>query len=412
MSIAPPDSSTYRTTALTVVVVCFVFGLVGRGLGETFTVFLLPLDGVFGQSRGALAGVYSVALLAAGVGAPVAGLAFDRVGPRWLYLAGLSAAVLGIGLAGYAKSLWQLYICLGLLVGGAGAALGNVPNAALLSRWFKRRLGAAIGLVYSSMGIGTLLMVPYAQFLVDRFDWQGAYHRLGLTVLVLVPLAFLLPWRRIAAGHPDLQPSAPAAATADFHGRTLRSAVRMLPFWSLIWVFSLTGVGMFTVLVQLVAYLIEIGFAPLKAASAYGFAGMLTPVGMIGFGWITDRVGRRRAAGASYMLTVLGFVGLLALGAYRSDILLGSAMICLGLSMGSRGPIISMVAARLFHGPNFGAIFGTIVMGGGIGSAGGALIGGLLYDWTGGYTAGLYFGIVVVLSGSLPFWLVPELARR
>ncbi len=353
-----------------------------------------------------------MALRAAGVGAPVAGLAFDRVGPRWLYLAGLSAAVLGIGLAGYAKSLWQLYICLGLLVGGAGAALGNVPNAALLSRWFKRRLGAAIGLVYSSMGIGTLLMVPYAQFLVDRFDWQGAYHRLGLTVLVLVPLAFLLPWRRIAAGHPDLQPSAPAADTADFHGRTLRSAVRMLPFWSLIWVFSLTGVGMFTVLVQLVAYLIEIGFAPLKAASAYGFAGMLTPVGMIGFGWITDRVGRRRAAGASYMLTVLGFVGLLALGAYRSDILLGSAMICLGLSMGSRGPIISMVAARLFHGPNFGAIFGTIVMGGGIGSAGGALIGGLLYDWTGGYTAGLYFGIVVVLSGSLPFWLVPELARR
>ncbi len=225
MSIAPPDSSTYRTTALTVVVVCFVFGLVGRGLGETFTVFLLPLDGKFGQSRGALAGVYSLALLVAGLGAPVAGLAFDRVGPRWLYLAGLLAAVLGIGLAGYAKSLWQLYICLGLLVGGAGAALGNVPNAALLSRWFKRRLGAAIGLVYSSMGIGTLLMVPYAQILIDQFEWQAAYHLLGLTVLVLVPLAFLLPWRRIAAGHPDLQPSAPAADTADFHGRTLRSAV-------------------------------------------------------------------------------------------------------------------------------------------------------------------------------------------
>ncbi len=57
MSIAPPDSSTYRTTALTVVVVCFVFGLVGRGLGETFTVFLGPRAGEFGWSRGALAGV-------------------------------------------------------------------------------------------------------------------------------------------------------------------------------------------------------------------------------------------------------------------------------------------------------------------------------------------------------------------
>ena len=139
---------------------------------------------------------------------------------------------------------------------------------------------------------------------------------------------------------------------------------------------------------------------------------MLTPLGMIGFGWIADRVERRRAGGASYALTVLGFAGFLVLGAYPSDILLGLAMICLGLSMGSRGPIVSMVAARLFHGPNFGAIFGTIVMGGGIGSAAGALIGGLLYDWTGGYTTGLYFGIVVIVLGSLPFWLVPELARR
>lgn len=412
MSTISPKKSQHRTTALTVVVACFLFGLVGRGLVETFTVFLLPLVGEFGWSRGALTGAYSLALLAAGLGAPVAGLLFDRVGPRWLYLSGLLAAVLGIGLAGLANTLWQFYICFGLFVGGAGAALGNVPNAALLSRWFKHRLGAAIGLVYSSMGIGTLLLVPYAQVLIDTAGWRAAYHLLGLTVFGLVALSVVLPWRRIAAGHPDLRQTAPAADAADFHGRTLRSAVRQLPFWALFWVFCLTGVGIFSVVVQLIAYLIEIGFSPLEAASAYGFAGMLTPVGMVGFGWLADRVNRQRAVGATYLLTVLSYVGFLMLGTYPSNLLLGLSMICLGLSMGSRGPIVSMVAARLFHGPNFGTIFGTIAMGGGIGSATGALVGGLLYDWTGGYTTGLYFGIVVVMLGSLPFWLVPELARR
>ena len=412
MPSAPAADNTHRNTALMVVAICFLLGLVGRGLVETFTVFLLPLASEFGWRRGALTGAYSLALLAAGLGAPVAGILFDRLGPRWLYLAGLLAAGLGIGLAGFAESLWQFYVCLGLFVGGAGAALGNVPNAALLSRWFTRRLGFAIGLVYSSMGVGTLLMVPYAQLLIDSVGWRVAYHVLGATVLGLLPVLLVAPWRRIAAGHPAMQTAPSPRGTVDFPGQTLSTAVRRLPFWSLVWVFCGTGIGMFSVIVQLVAYLIEIGFAPLKAASAYGFTGMLTPIGMIGFGWIADRIDRRVAVGSSYLLTVLAYVGFLNLSSNPSDILLGLSMFALGLSMGSRGPVVSMVASRLFHGPNFGSIFGMIVMGGGIGSATGAFLGGVLHDWTGGYTAGLYFGIVVVVLGGLPFWVVPELARR
>ena len=65
---------------------CFALNMFGRGLGDTYAVFLLPLEREFGWTRSQLTGVYSVYLLANGFTAPLVGLAFDRLGPRWANL--------------------------------------------------------------------------------------------------------------------------------------------------------------------------------------------------------------------------------------------------------------------------------------------------------------------------------------
>ncbi len=395
-----------------VIFICFLVGAFGRGVQESFTVFLLPLAEEFGWPRTSLTGIYSLSLLAAGLSAPLAGLLFDRLGPRRTVLLGLLAVSSGLGVAGFAQSLWHLQLGIGLLGGFATAALGPAVATPLLSRWFRERLGTVIGIVYSSMGVGMLVFLPLAQWVIDLAGWRQAYHGIAVAILtlVLLPVILLPPWGRIAAGAGQPTGAAAQPLIGD-SGLTVHDAVRMLPYWGLIAVFFFTGTGMYVVIVQLVAYLVETGVPPLKAASSYGFAGALMPMGMLAFGWLADQIGRRVAAGLSYGVTLLSFIGFYLLSLAPSDLLLTAAMVLLGLSLGSRGPMISSIASSIFGGRNFGTIFGTIAVGGGAGGAFGAFLSGFLHDLTHGYQTGLFFGMFAVILGSMPFWLIREIGR-
>ncbi|MGH6717590.1 MAG: MFS transporter, partial [Bradyrhizobium sp.] len=74
--------------ALVVVAVCFVLSMLGRGLGESFTVFLRPISESFGWNRAEVVSVYSLAALAGGLSAPLIGRLFDFSGPRAVYALG------------------------------------------------------------------------------------------------------------------------------------------------------------------------------------------------------------------------------------------------------------------------------------------------------------------------------------
>ena len=146
----------------------------GRGLGDTYAVFLLPLEREFGWARSQLTGVYSVYLLVNGFTAPLVGLAFDRLGPRWVFGAGVACLGAAFFLAGGIVSLWQFYVLIGALVGIAVSLNGMVPGSALLARWYRARLSTAIGIAFSAVGVGTLVFVPLAQYLVSEYHWRVA----------------------------------------------------------------------------------------------------------------------------------------------------------------------------------------------------------------------------------------------
>ena len=69
---------------------CFALNMFGRGLGDTYVVFVLPLERDYGWTRSQLTSVYSIYLLMHGCTSPFVGLIFDRLGPRWVYTAGLA----------------------------------------------------------------------------------------------------------------------------------------------------------------------------------------------------------------------------------------------------------------------------------------------------------------------------------
>ncbi|HEV7409771.1 MAG TPA: MFS transporter [Bradyrhizobium sp.] len=396
-------------TALNVLALCFALSVLGRGLVESFTVFLLPISESFGWDRARVVSIYSLTALAAGLAAPVAGRLFDRSGPRIVYSAGLLLLGSAFLIAAYAQQLWQFQLSLGLGVGIGAALIGNVPNSILLGRWFGPRLPTAMAVVYSATGAGVLILLPLSQVLIDHFGWRGAYRIFGCAaLLVLLPL-LLLPWRRFSTGSTHLAKS----AAADFidEGWTLLSAMRHHAFWALFATFFFTAIGMYSLAAQVVAYLIDAGFPPLQAATAWGFSGVVLLFGMLGISWLDGIIGRRPSVLFSYALSIAGIVMLWLLQWYPNFWLLTGFVVCFGSMIGSRGPLLTATAMKIFRGQHVGTIYGAIVIGSGLGSAFGSWSGGLIHDWTHSYNPLIAFALVSVLLGMIPFLVVPALRR-
>ncbi len=378
--------------ALNVLALCFALSVLGRGLGESFTVFLKPISESFGWDRAQVVSVYSLAALAGGLGSPLVGRLFDRSGPRMVYSLGLILLGGAFLIAAHAQNLWQFQLSLGLCVGLGIAFIGNVPNSILLGRWFGTRLPAAMAIVYSATGAGVLILLPASQVLIDHFGWRGAYQIFGgASLLLLLPL-LALPWRLFSTGSPHLARSA-AADFAD-EGWTLVSAMRHHAFWALFATFFFTAIGMYAIAAQVVAYLIDAGFPPLQAATAWGFSGVVLLFGMLGISWLDGIIGRRPSVLFSYALSIVGILMLWALQWYPNIWLLTGFVICFGSMIGSRGPLLTATAMNIFRGSAFGSWSG-----------------GLIHDWTHSYNPLIAFSLVSVVLGMIPFMVVPALRR-
>jgi MFS family permease len=390
-----------------VLAACFALNMFGRGLGDTYAVFLLPLEREFGWARSELTGVFSVYLLVNGFTAPLVGMVFDRLGPRWVYGAGLACLGGAFFLAGGLSSLWQFYVLIGVLVGLGVSLNGMVPGSALLSRWYREKLSTAIGIAFSAVGVGTIVFVPLAQYLIGSYDWRTAYRILGAALLVLAPVVMLaLPWRRFAAGHSEHQAT---LRKKEGGGWTVSAAVRTPVFWGLSQVFFCTATAMFSIVVQLVAFFVDSGFSPLAAASAYGALGMLSAASIMASGLVSDRYGYRQTVTASFAGTASGMLILVALTAVPSHALLVLFVLVFGVCMGARGPIVASVSTRYFAGPHAATIYGAVYSMNALGAAFGSFIGGLLHDLTGGYRLGLGFALAFITLAALPFWTVRAL---
>jgi MFS family permease len=396
-------------TALIVLGLCFALSMLGRGAGETFTVFLLPISTTFGWDRASVVSIYALASLSAGLASPFVGRLFDRSGPRAVYGLGLLLLGSGFTAAALAQTLWHLQLCIGLAAGLGASCLGNVTNSLLLGRWFGRRLPTAMAVVYSAAGVGTLCWLPLSQILIDRYTWRGAYQILGTALLVLAGPVLLLPWRRLSGEAGNA--SAPAQTGEVDKRWELASAIRHHAFWALFSTYFFTAVGMFAISVQVVAYLVEAGFPPLQAATAWGFSGVLLVAGMLTVSLLDGFLGRRRAILFSYSLSTAGIVMLWLLRTYPTAWLLVGFLICFGSTIGSRGPLISAAAISIFRGERVGTIFGAISIGAGLGSALGSWSGGLILDWTGNYDLVIAFALISIWLGMTPFLVAPALRR-
>jgi MFS family permease len=379
---------------------------IASGLYFSFPIFFVALLEEFGWSRGATAAAFSIASIAQGILSPVVGMLVDRLGPRRVMLGG--AAVLGAAcvLSSRIQSLWSLYLIVGVLAAAGACAVSWVPTGALLARWFTERRGSVMGLAFSGMGAGVLAVGPLAQWLIAGHGWRVAYLVLGVgTLAVLLPLI----WLGVRDGPAGAAPARADTTTRPLWGAEIGDALRTRAFWALFFAYLCTPLAVFAVVTHQVAFAVDHGFPRLFVAGIFGLTGLLSVVGRIGFGIAADRVGRATSATVSYACTALGTLCLLGLEIWPHAAALYAYAILFGLGFGARGPIITAMAAQLFPG-RFGAIYGLLSVGNGIGGGVAPWFGGFVHDVTGSYRLAFLTAVGFCALGAICFWLAR--ARR
>jgi MFS family permease len=394
----------------------FLMNAIGRGVTETFAVYLLPVEAALGVDRAQIAATYSIYMLAYGLSAPFVGQLIDRMGARVCYATGLISLGLGTLIGAHADTIWQYYLGVGILGGLGAAGLSMVAASSLLSRWFSARLGTMSAVPYAAVGAGMLVFPPLTQWLLATHDWRTVQTWQGLFVLASVPLLFLLPMTRYNAGSDawrDLKiKTATSLAASGAAGWTVSAAARTRAFWMLFLAYFATSFAAYSVLPHSVAFLVERGFAPQVAAWAFGATGVLSVIGIMAMGWLSDRIGRLPIVTLSYIMTIIGILSLLAVEASSSLVFVYGFVLCFGLMQGARGPILVALVAKIFVGGSVGAIFGTLSLALGLGAGAGSLISGALHTHTGSY--GLSFAIAAMAAGIglATFWLAPSLRHE
>jgi MFS family permease len=394
-----------------VLALTFLMNMLGRGATEAFAVFLLPVETALGVTRSEISGVYSLFMLVIGLSGPLAGGVFDRLGARASYVSGLVLLGGSLYLAGSATALWHYALTIGLAAGLGVATLGMVTANALLSRWYRAKLGTAIGITYAATGFGVLVGAPLAQLLITALGWRDAYRVMGAGIVAIAVLVALLPLSRMSRGSGEWQERRAAQEARAGGGWTVERAARTHAFWALSIVYFLTSFASFAVSPQSVAAMVEAGISPLAAAGAFGLCGMLSLVGNATVAPIAERFGQRLVITLSYLGTVLGILALALLPTWPSLVLAYAWAILFGVNQGTRGPIISTLVATLFAGGGVGRIYGSIALGMGFGAASGSWVSGLLHDMTGGYLASFVMAATSAAIGMMTFWTVPVLSE-
>lgn len=373
---------------------------VQNGVLLTFPVVYVALLEEFGWGRGEVAGIYSLTTLVIGLTSPLAGFLLDRFGPRRLFVSGALVTAGGMVATSWGHSLSHLYLTYGILTGIGQSALTSTPNMVVVSKWFPRGVGRAIALADIGTGLGVLLIVPAAQWLILRVGWRIALCTLaGFLVLVLVPAN----WGQRVPEAGDLAGPIPPAGLASCRplarDRTLRSAIEHPKFWWLVLARLCSGMAFQIMTVHLVAFIVGAGYGKMIAASTMGAVSMMSMLGRYLVGLASDRLGRALALMLAYTGTTLGILSLMTLTSAGS-MALSLFVLCYGLSQGSAGIVMAARAADLFQGKSFGRIYGWISVANGIGEGLGAWLGGAVFDRTGNYYTAFAVAILALVVGA------------
>jgi MFS family permease len=366
----------------------------------SFSVFFKSLATDFHANRAAVSFAFSLINIVGALWLPATGMLIDRFGAKRVIVS--SALLYGLALISalwVGSSLWQLYLLSAVLGITFTSGAAPVPYGVVISHWFNRHRGLALGLSMMGIGAGSIVVPILAQRLIASFGWRIAFAVFGAAVL-LIPLPLVAVFLRNGPGQRNLQPdggeSTPDASipTQEKQGLSWHAIWHDPTYWSMLCIFSLAGASVHGAILHMSAIFSDRGVSPERAALATSLVGAALVVGRLGSGYLLDRLFAPRVAILFYGATTLG-IGILCAGTAGNLALVGAFLV--GLGMGAEVEVMAYMIGRYFgllaFGSAYGYAFGAFMISG----AAGVLLMGIGYDRFHSYTVPLAAFCTVML---------------
>ena len=370
-----------------------VVAAIGLGLGYapiivySFSVFIKPLTQDLHSNRASISLAFTLANLMTSISSPLVGRLADRFGARRVILIATAIfASLLISAPLLSSKLWSFYLFYGLL-GFVGSAPAPIPYVKVISRWFDRHRGLALGLTMLGIGTGAILMPAFAQRLIAMLGWRSTYMVIGMLVLVVsVPIvAFVLKESPEERG---LLPDGASVARNigqkqnSEEGLSWWEARRSATFWLMVSALFLIGASVHGCVLHLAPLLSDQGLSPQQVALAITVLGTALMIGRVASGYLLDRVFAPRVA--MWIFGAVAF-GIALLRTAAGTRLVFLAVFLIGLGMGAEVDIIAYLTSRYFGLRAFGEIYGYAFASYTVAGALGPWLMGLGFDRSGSY---------------------------
>ncbi len=380
----------------------FIVGIIFYG----FPVFYASFVESLGFTRAQVTQGFFLGFLT--IGLPfglVAGVIIDRIGAKWVIVAG--AAFVGTSLLLMARmtKLWHYEALCVLEVLGYVFA-GPIANQVLVSRWFRARRGRAMGIAYLGLGSGGVVAPILVNYLIRSYGWRHAVEFVAVALMaVLFPLG---TW--VTRSTPEecglLPDGATGGGVGNVAGVTTSShvadAVRTKNFW-LILVGSTLAIGAIGAVIQhFILFLKDQGYSSTVAARFSTGLLVASLAGRILVGYAVDHVSKKNAMAVFYFLIGASVV---LLGAAKVPTAVWVFAAIFGFSMGADYMLVSLVIAECFGTSSLGKLLALIIIGYSLGQWGFPWIVGKIFDaqhsydvaWKGVAIAGMIGGLAIYL---------------
>jgi MFS family permease len=372
----------------------------------SYGVIFKPMLEEFGWSRTVGSWAYGLNMICFAVTLPFSGYLYDRHNHKHLLLFFGLIMVAGVLIMPHVQVLWQLVICYGVLAGIGFGGTSMTLLSAVVSRWFRSRLGTLMAVGLAGTSLGQMAMLPFVSWITATFGWRRAFSILGLIAVAVLAIVVLLMKNR-PTGPESEQPATPDVAPGQSEPQTISDscsdvipetlsitqAMKTVSFWMICIVYMICGFGDFLVDLHIVPMLTDRGASLMGGGTIKAFMGGASFLGVLFFGWSTDKFGSRVPLSISFGIRALIVVMVLLSDDYL-------AMQCFAVLFGftflASAPIATVLVRELYGVGNIALITGSVVFlhhaAGGFGS----VTGSILFDNSGSYRLAL--GAVMVLS--------------
>jgi predicted MFS family arabinose efflux permease len=372
------------------------------GLRQSLGLFMRPMTVDAGISAATFGFAIALQNIVWGISQPFVGALADKHGARPILIWTALAYAAGMLLMVFSRGALGLDVAGFLLgIGTAGTAFG-VLMGVITRATPPERQSQTVGLVAASGSLGTLLLAPVGQALINAYGWQMAMAAFALIASSMA--LFALPIKGLAI----TLKAEPAAA----RGRpqplreALRDAIGHRGYLFMTLAFFACGFQLVFITTHLPAYLQLCGVAPGVSATALGLIGLFNAFGTYGFGLLGARYSQKHLLALIYLLRTLFIIGfLLAPITATTTLIFAAAMGALWLGV---SPLVTGIISRVFGLEHFGTLYGVVFLSHQVGSFFGAWMGGLVFAWNGSYDLAWGALIVIGLAAFTLQWLMDE----